>query len=294
MKIAISSDNHLDVNQVNVDQALAFQTKWLIDHQVDYYFYAGDLFNNFQETRDYFARLQSRLGSQAKVYYIAGNHDMLNHAPYSLVENLADSAYLHDRFVDLPGTNWRVIGNNGWYDYSLSPLGDQPAKVAQWKKVYWLDSAIVQPGSDQERMATVLNQVNTQLVTQQVGKQVMLLTHFAPAKEALAPTPRFVVSQRQQYFYQMFLEMTGSDKLGQLVEQAGNVRYVFYGHLHGIHPAFTRNGVTYLNQAVGVKNKRMNEWQAADFFQQWSTTLRIIELKKIGTGELPVPFHLQL
>lgn len=52
MKIAISSDNHLDVNQVNVDQALAFQTKWLIDHHVDYYFYAGDLFNNFQETRD--------------------------------------------------------------------------------------------------------------------------------------------------------------------------------------------------------------------------------------------------
>lgn len=287
MKIAISSDNHLDVNQVDVEQALKFQAQWLVSHQVGYYFFAGDLFNDFQQTQDYFTRLQKKLGSQVKVYYIAGNHDMLNHAPYSMVESPNAPAYLHNRFVDLPDTDWRVIGNNGWYDYSLSPFADQPAKVAQWKKVYWLDSAIDQPGSDQERMETVLNQVDGQLVAaQQAHKQVMLLTHFAPAKEALAPTPRYVVSKRQQYFYHMFLAMTGSARLGQLVEKAGNVHYVFYGHLHGIHLPFTRNGVTYLNQAVGVKNKRMNEWQVADFFHQWSTTLKVLQLEK-GARQQP-------
>ncbi|WP_302176572.1 hypothetical protein [Limosilactobacillus ingluviei] len=43
MKIAISSDNHLDVNQVDPAQALAAQAKWLLEQQVGAYFFLGDL-----------------------------------------------------------------------------------------------------------------------------------------------------------------------------------------------------------------------------------------------------------
>lgn len=279
VRIAVSSDNHLDVNQVDPAAALAMQAQYLQDHSVQYYFYAGDLFNDFTQTRQYMTELQRRLADRMHVYYIAGNHDLLQHASYDQIEHLSAPGYLHRRYVDLPGTNWRMIGNNGWYDYSFSTYRDDPAAVQQWKRVYWLDSEIEQPGDDQERMNNVLSQVAAQLAAaKDAGKRVLFLTHFAPRHELLAPRPAGVNTPRRERFYQMITAMMGSDRLGDLLESTGNVKYAFYGHLHGIHPPLEHNGVTYLNQAVGVRNKRINEWQRDDFTAQWQSSLRILDL----------------
>lgn len=279
VRIAISSDNHLDVNQVDPAAVLAMQAQYLQDHSVQYYFYAGDLFNDFTQTRQYMTDLQHRLANRVHVYYIAGNHDLLQHASYDQIEHLSAPGYLHRHYVDLPGTNWRMIGNNGWYDYSFSTYRDDSIAVRQWKRVYWLDSEIEQPGDDQERMNNVLSQVTAQLAAaKDAGKRVLFLTHFAPRHELLAPRPAGVNTPRRERFYQMITAMMGSDRLGDLLESTGNVKYAFYGHLHGIHPPLEHNGVTYLNQAVGVRNKRINEWQQDDFTAQWQSSLRILDL----------------
>lgn len=279
VRIAISSDNHLDVNQVDPAAALAMQAQYLQDHSVQYYFYAGDLFNDFTQTRQYMTDLQHRLADRVHVYYIAGNHDLLQHASYDQIEHLSAPGYLHRHYVDLPGTNWRMIGNNVWYDYSFSTYRDDSIAVRQWKRVYWLDSEIEQPGDDQERMNNVLSQVTAQLAAaKDAGKRVLFLTHFAPRHELLAPRPAGVNTPRRERFYQMITAMMGSDRLGDLLESTGNVKYAFYGHLHGIHPPLEHNGVTYLNQAVGVRNKRINEWQQDDFTAQWQSSLRILDL----------------
>ncbi len=279
VRIAISSDNHLDVNQVDPAAALAMQAQYLQDHSVQYYFYAGDLFNDFTQTRQYMTDLQHRLADRVHVYYIAGNHDLFQHASYDQIEHLSAPGYLHRHYVDLPGTNWRMIGNNGWYDYSFSTYRDDSIAVRQWKRVYWLDSEIEQPGDDQERMNNVLSQVTAQLAAaKDAGKRVLFLTHFAPRHELLAPRPAGVNTPRRERFYQMITAMMGSDRLGDLLESTGNVKYAFYGHLHGIHPPLEHNGVTYLNQAVGVRNKRINEWQQDDFTAQWQSSLRILDL----------------
>ena len=81
IKIAISSDNHLDVNQVNSDQALTFQSNWLKENKVNYYLFGGDLFNNFTKTERYFNKLQE-LTPDKKIFYILGNHDMLNNISF--------------------------------------------------------------------------------------------------------------------------------------------------------------------------------------------------------------------
>lgn len=188
-------------------------------------------------------------------------------------------SYLHNQFVDLPNTNWRIIGNNGWYDYSFSAYYHHQREVQSWKNVYWLDSSIDQPISDQERMNMVITQVKYQLsLAKAANKHVIFLTHFAPRHELLAPRPQAVNTPRRERFYQMINAMMGSDLLGRLLEKSGIVRYAFYGHLHGIHPPLTRHGVTYFNQAVGVSNKRTNEWQTNNFFDQWATTIRVINL----------------
>lgn len=278
IKLAISSDNHLDVNKVNVEDALNFQAVWLNQNHVDYYLYAGDLFNDLAKTRQYFSQLQHLLPN-TKVLYILGNHDMLNNAPFDQVRRSASPLYLHNHFVDLPDSNWRIIGNNGWYDYSFSPYYDQPHRVWTWKKVYWIDGSIDQPMDDLQRMEATLNQVQDQLASAaKDNKRVIFVTHFSPRHELLSPKPAAVNSRRKEYFYQMITAMMGSDRLGQLLEESGVVQYVFYGHLHGIHHPLRRNKVTYFNQAVGVKNNRINEWQANDFFSQWVRTVRTINV----------------
>lgn len=277
MKIAISSDNHIDVNRQDPEHVMAFQTAWLNDHQVDYYLFAGDLFNNFQKSADFMADFQRHL-TNTKVFYIAGNHDMLGAKSDQEIENLASDQYLHNRYLDLPGTQWRIVGNNGWYDYSFSTYQDQAERVARWKKVYWLDSAIPQPLSDPAKMQRVLEQTDGQLAQARAHhKEVLLLTHFAPRHQLLAPKPSAVNTPRRERFYQMINAMMGSDRYGQLLEESGVVKAVFYGHLHAIHHAFQSHGVTYLHQAVGVHNKRHNEWQQPTFQQQWLATLRLVD-----------------
>ncbi|WP_434737690.1 metallophosphoesterase [Limosilactobacillus sp.] len=277
-KIAISSDNHLDINKVDTEAVLKFQSSWLNQNKVDYYLYGGDLFNDFQKTEQYFSHLQS-LVSNTKIYYIIGNHDMLNNVSFSQVENPHHSLYIHNRFVDIPNSDWRIIGNNGWYDYSFSCYHNDPAQVRQWKNVFWLDGSIEQPLSDQERMNLVLTQVKHQLLlAKQANKQVLFLTHFAPRHELLSARPKEVDTPRKERFYQMINAMMGSDQLRSILENSGIVKEVFYGHLHGIHPPLTRAGVAYYHQAVGVNNRRINEWQKNNFFEQWVATARVIDL----------------
>lgn len=77
----------------------------------------------------------------------------------------------------------------------------------------------------------------------------------------------------------MINAMLGSDRLGKLLESYPNVKEVFYGHIHGVHPPLTRGSLTYFNQALGVHKRRHNEWQAATFEEQWLTTVRVCRIE---------------
>ncbi|MCR1878306.1 metallophosphoesterase [Limosilactobacillus reuteri] len=162
MKIAVSSDLHLDLNHADVAEIITQQAHYLTSHGIDHYFFVGDAFNDFEQTSAYFAELQSQLPT-TKVHYLAGNHDMLKGVTYEQLENLDDDLYFHNRFIDIPQTNRRIIGNNGWYDYSFSTYENNVEEVAKWKRAYWVDRPIVQSMNDPERMAIVLHQVEEDL-----------------------------------------------------------------------------------------------------------------------------------
>ena len=214
------------------------------------------------------------------IHYLAGNHDMIKGASFAEIEENDDPCYFHRRYLDL-GANWRVVGNNGWYNYDFSVYHDQPAEVAKWKRVYWLDSTIDQPISDQAREDLVLGQVASQLTAaKRVGKQVLFLTHFAPRHQALMVRPTKVKGPRMERSFQMIRALMGADQLGDLLEASGVVQTAYYGHLHGLHPTFTHGGVTYVNPAVGVNKKRMNEWQRPTFMEQWAWRTKIVDLDK--------------
>ncbi|MBB1080453.1 metallophosphoesterase [Limosilactobacillus sp. STM2_1] len=276
MRIAVSSDLHLDLNHAEIANFITQQVDYLTTMKVDYYFSLGDMFNDFAKTEEYFKQLQQQLPT-TQVFYLAGNHDMLKNVTYNQLENLADPHYLHNHFIDLPKTNWRVIGNNGWYDYSFSQYYGFPDKVARWKKAYWIDRNISQPMSDQARMINVLTQVRQQLTAAQIsGKQVLFMTHFAPEAVLL---PQKIPSQRKRRrMWEMVKAMMGSQKLGDLLAEFPVVRQVFYGHLHYAPALTTINGIAYRNCAVGVQRKNRGTWQDKSLLNQWISRLYFTQL----------------
>lgn len=72
----------------------------------------------------------------------------------------------------------------------------------------------------------------------------------------------------------------GSQHLGKLIQDYPEIKYVFYGHVHGWHEPFQIAGATYLNQAVGVRKKKRkyHEWQKDTFMDQWKYRMNIIDL----------------
>jgi hypothetical protein len=59
MKIAVSVDNHLDVNKIPVSEAVARQAAYLTAQQAAGYFNAGDTFNDFTKSVALLSRFAS-------------------------------------------------------------------------------------------------------------------------------------------------------------------------------------------------------------------------------------------
>lgn len=272
IKVAMSSDNHIDINQLDVESIIAGQAQFLQAHEVEVYLIAGDLFNDFRKSRDFAHQLQLRL-PQTKVRFIAGNHDMLKGASYEQLETDESLEYLHNRYLDVAGTNWRIIGNNGWYDYLFAEATKRTTEqFAAWKRAYSVDGQIDQPMSDPERMDVVLNQVETQLkVAQKAGKRVFLMTHFVP-------DAHFVHLTQDDRFWNVYVGLLGSPRLGDLI-QAYQVDKVLFGHLHVPLPDAKIGATTFYNQAVGYGTKRHNEWTHTTFLKEWQARVRIISLE---------------
>ena len=58
VKIAVTSDNHLDINKQEPAEILAKQTQKILEMNVNYYLIAGDLFNDFKKSMAYVSDLQ--------------------------------------------------------------------------------------------------------------------------------------------------------------------------------------------------------------------------------------------
>lgn len=269
-KIVMTSDNHFDINRIDIDEMMKLQAQYLVEMHADYYLIAGDLFNDFQKSMKYVHDLQDELGTTTKVLFIAGNHDMLHGASFDELETLQDDVYIHNKKIEVAGTNWAIIGNNGWYDYSYSDDEVTIDEVELWKRAYWVDRAIEQPMSDMERMQIVLLQTKEQLESARSNnQQVIYMTHFSPKQEYLIQRPDIRM-------WQMANAMMGSYRLGDLLEQY-EANTVLFGHMH-IHPSPIKyQSTTYYNQSVGYKNKHINEWITDSFFDQWVARLQVIE-----------------
>lgn len=261
-KIIVSSDNHFDVNKQDISQALYQQATALLELKPDYYLIAGDLFNDFEKSLRYVHDLQNALQNQTRVLFIAGNHDMGRNISFNELETHLDPLYLHNQFIDIPQSNWRIIGHNGWYDYSFTPQLDSSA-IRRFRSGFYYDRVIDQPMSDIERMALGHAQMRQLLDdARHANKQVIFFTHFAPINDEIYypdPNSRWALING----------VLGSQKTGQLLAEYPNVQHVFYGHVHITVPPRQKKGITYYNASVGYNRHNLKEWTANNFYQSW-------------------------
>lgn len=270
MKIAVSSDMHLDINHLAVNDVIDAQAAYLRAQGVRYFFIAGDTFNDFTLTEDYVKRLQAKLPTTT-VKFLAGNHDMLRGITYDQLMAQPVPEYFNNQFVDLPGTNWRIIGNNGWYDYSFADqLQRSPEQFWHWKKAYWTDGQIDQPITDPQRETLVLQQIKSQLsAARKVGKRVGLITHFVPHHH-------FIRYTNDDRFFNVANGMLGSRRLEQTIDQY-HVPLVVFGHLHRHFQPITIKDTRYYNPAIGYRAHRHDEWLKRDFISEWKAQTNFFE-----------------
>lgn len=271
IRIAASSDNHLDLNKVPTDGIIHQQAQYLTENKIDYYLVAGDLFNDFHETVSYIQQLSGQL-SITQVLFIAGNHDMIRNVTYDQLENGYWPGYLNNHYFDIPETNYRIIGLNGWYDYSFAKnTGKTEVQFHQWKMAYWIDSLIKQPMSDPQREGIVIDKLKEQLeMAQKAQKKVILMTHFVPNQ-------LFIRYTGDNRFWNMANAMLGSVKVGQLIDEYA-VPIVIFGHIHDHMNPRKIGNTWYYNGAVGYHNHHHNEWQTNTFYSEWLKQLKTIQL----------------
>lgn len=274
MFIGISSDNHFDINHVNLNELIPQQAEYLHQRNISYYLITGDLFNNFEQSIDYVERLQQATSKTIKICFIAGNHDMLNGVTYQELEqpNLHPQ-YLHHRILRLPEGRLSIIGNNGWYDYSFVDhlVKKTPTEISHWKQSFWVDQKIDSPLTDQERMKLVLQQVDNdfQIATNRHDR-IIFITHFVPHQN-------FIFDQLDHPRWQIINGFLGSRKLGDLTEKYA-IEYTAFGHLHTRNMPQTIANTTYIHQPLGYGIKRAFEWQQTDFLTEWQQTLQILQI----------------
>ncbi|MBW4801542.1 metallophosphoesterase [Loigolactobacillus coryniformis] len=273
-KIAMTSDNHFDVNQVAVAQTMQQQVAYLLANHYTDYLIAGDLFNGFSESVAFVEEMAWRLAPTCRLFFIAGNHDMVHGADFATLQGSVDSYYAHQKMIDFPDTDYVLIGNNGWYDYRFAQVqGKTTADFLKWKKTYWIDGRIDQPLSDQRRMALVLTNTKILLRRAQVQhKKVLYMTHFVPQEFYITHVP-------QVSHWEMANGMMGSPQLATLLDRS-QVDYVLFGHTHTKYPPRQINGTTYFCQPVGYGRQPHAEWKfGTNFISEWQACLQTLILK---------------
>ncbi|MBT9671049.1 phosphoesterase [Secundilactobacillus kimchicus] len=271
VRLAISSDNHIDINLLDPEVVISEQVAFLQHQSVNIYLIAGDLFNDFRKSQQFAQTLAAKM-PEVTVKFIAGNHDMVKGISYAELETRMSPEYFHNQYLDVAGTDWRVIGNNGWYDYSFATrVNRTPAQFLAWKRAFSVDGLIKQPIPDIERMSRVLAQTKAQFTqARAAGKKILFMTHFVPSNH-------YVHFNDDDRFWNVYVGLLGSQRLGDQIQDFGVERVVF-GHLH-IKPAPTMiNGTLYYNQSVGYGTHRHHEWRHATFIEEWQSRLAILDL----------------
>lgn len=262
-KVGFISDLHLDINKITDEEAELTLLAVMESRKLDFLILAGDTYNNFQRTRALVEKLNQH--HQGMVYFLAGNHDMARGTDETSIEE-SHPNYLHKTWVDLPDSNIRLVGHNGWYDYTWAP-GVSEEQGWSFHQGLSFDRVIPQNESDIVRTDRALVEMTRLFEQAHIDKkEVVFVTHFVPIEDDLY--------KGEDKRIQLVNTILGSRRIGALIQAQDTIEAVVFGHQHINPPVRYYGEVPYVNVAVGIK-RRHREWLGNDLLESIQKKMHI-------------------
>ncbi|MGB6406510.1 MAG: metallophosphoesterase [Planococcus donghaensis] len=267
MKIAILSDIHEGLNQKKTEtDILSLLRDSLLQHAPDVFILCGDMATGPEKSLNLLTKLQNEL-PQVQVLYVHGNHDIYHE----------DSTIAYDKLLAFPGNlgrgpvelneEWVVIGDGGWYDYSLGVSGftEEEFEIGRCSNFTWPDKLHAHwPEKDKAVTEKYVAKLEQWLIEHQ-DKNIILVNHFVPFAH--------FIQIKDEPIWDFFNAMMGSSKFGELAEKY-NVKKMIFGHTHSrYHEEY--KGIECICNPLG---HYPNEWVLDSPKEEIHTAMKIIEI----------------
>lgn len=255
MNIGFISDLHIDTNKQYVPDILNTFTKVCKQLNLDLVVIAGDISSSAADTIKFVNKVNQR--NDLKVFFVPGNHDI-----YSKKDSFAKYKLLSDSqfcIVDKPifvGEQYAILGDLGWYDYTLSPLSLSNEQFEQktYGGIYTSDKTYINVGmTDPDFTQYFLDKIEKQLQGVQ-NKKTIFVSHMLPFKE--------LVILKSDNCWNYFSGFMGSSKIGELLKKY-NVELSICGHTH-IRQHWITSSVEMFSCPLGLPY----EWEVENDFEK--------------------------
>ncbi|MCI2154452.1 MAG: metallophosphoesterase [Solobacterium sp.] len=227
MKIGLIADIHVDENHAY--PVLEAIEDLIRKKNIEMLLIAGDISEDYRRSISTAAKLRKQSG--VPVYYVPGNHDLWNkHYPGLDSEKISrifaeDPFCLSGRCIESKADKGSIIGETGWYDYSLADRKYTRTELDRMSLLgrTWHDHLFNcwthdNPGKNQE----MLDRMKSSLERCQ-GSEIIAVTHMIPREEFAVP------QEREGWGY--FNAFLGSSSYGKLYMKYP-VRHAVFGHVH--------------------------------------------------------------
>ena len=271
MRIGVISDLHVDLNEQagepSVEQALL---EVVDESRLDALIIAGDISNDVRLSLKVLNGLRDASG--IPVLFVPGNHDY-----WSKENGITDTWEIYGQFRTYDGClsespralneDWVVIGNSGWYDYTL---GEDKYGFGDFEKMRtpdrtWQDSLYVDWGRSNRDIHRYFYEGLERELSEHRGKQVIMVTHMLTHPYFKVPMPH-----PQWEYFNAFL---GSAEYAALYEKYG-VRYGIMGHVH-YRKRHAERGTEMICACLGYRR----EWKEADARREIRNCMQIIAIE---------------
>ncbi|MGG6313178.1 metallophosphoesterase [Paenibacillus macerans] len=270
MNIGVISDLHVDLNDLPEDRPIEVALLEVVrERGLDHLIIAGDISNDARLSLKVLHWLREASG--IPVLFVPGNHDY-----WSKENGIRDTWGIYRQFQTFAGClserphaldgDWVVIGNSGWYDYTL---GEPKYGFADFEKMKtadrtWQDSLYVDWGKSNRDIHRYFYETLERELEEHRGKRIIMVTHMLGHPFFKVPMPHL-----QWEYFNAFL---GSAEYADLYTRYG-VRYAVMGHVH-YRKNYIERGTEMICACLGYRR----EWKQAAAVDEIRSCLQVISV----------------
>lgn len=270
MRIGVISDLHVDLNEASgqplIEEVLL---EVVAASELQHLIIAGDISNDVNRSMAVLRRLKAESG--IPVLFVPGNHDY-----WSKDNGITDTWEIYRQYQSYEGClsqnpiqlddDWVVIGNSGWYDYTM---GEPKYSFADFEKMHamdrtWQDSIYVKWNMSNQEIHRYFYRHLEQELERHQGQNIILVTHMLTHPYFKAP-----VDHPQWQYFNAFL---GSNEYAELYHKY-KVRYGIMGHVH-YRKRMKEQETEMICACLGYRK----EWRTTEALKEVQDCLQIISI----------------